>query len=93
VEIIAPENAMFVLEKCAGTTDEVNENIVKRAVEVIARNIKEVFDSEVFIKATDRVVKPILLSNQLSVREVDVFRAVSKKFCFKFLITEKAKKT
>jgi hypothetical protein len=92
MEIITPENAMIVLEKCADTTDEVNENIVKRTLEVIARNIKEVFDSEVFLKATDRAVKPILLSNELSVREVDVFQAVSKKFCLKFFNHGKGEK-
>jgi hypothetical protein len=71
---IKPENAMLVLDKCASTLDE---EIEKRAVEVVSQNTNKVFNSEAFLKATDRVVSSILRSNWLSIREIDVFQAVS----------------
>jgi hypothetical protein len=74
MEIVEPENAMLVLDKCAGTLDE---EIEKRALEVVSHNTKRVFISEAFFKATDRSVASVLRSNGLSISEVEVFQAVT----------------
>jgi hypothetical protein len=77
VENIKPDNAMLVLDKCASTLDE---EIEKRAVEVVSQNTNEVFNTEAFLKATNRAVASILRSNCLSISEVNVFQAVYLKF-------------
>jgi hypothetical protein len=74
VEIIEPENAMLVLDKCASTLDE---EIEKRAVEVVSLKTKGVFNSDAFLHAADASVARVLRSDTLSVGEVDVFQAVN----------------
>jgi hypothetical protein len=56
---------------------KIEKKLETSALEVISHNTKEVLDSEAFLHAADGSVAAVLRLWEVTVREVDVFQAVS----------------